>query len=161
MANKSIPRIEGILQYYSVALGPNYNAYRNHVYRVYHIALLFVNKQLGIEDEEVLRIASAFHDLGIWTHQSMDYIGSSEDLCHNYLEENQMTDLAPKINTVIHFHHKLVPYEGKFADLAEPFRKADIVDLSFGYIHHSLPKSFYKNLKEEFPFLRFHRMILK
>lgn len=161
MANKSIPRIEGILQYYSVALGPNYNAYRNHVYRVYHLALIFVKTQLDQEDEEVLKIATAFHDLGVWTHRSMDYIGASEDLCRSYLEENLMADLAPKVSTVMRFHHKLSEYEGEYAGLTEAFRKADLLDLSKGYIKKGLPKSFYQNLKEEFPFLGFHSLILK
>lgn len=161
MANKSIARIEGILQFYSVALGPDYNAYRNHVYRVYHLALIFGKNQLSTEEEEILRIACAFHDLGAWTHNSMNYISSSENLCQSYLEENHMEDLAPKIFTIIRFHHMLSEYKSDYALLTEAFRKADMTDLSIGYFRNDLPKTFYHNLKEEFPFLGFHKLIFK
>ncbi|MGL1889318.1 MAG: hypothetical protein OCD76_22580 [Reichenbachiella sp.] len=159
MANKSIPRIEGILQYYSRALGDDYNAYRNHVYRVYHLSLVYLKQDLNTYDQEVLAVASAFHDLGLWSHKTMDYLGPSINLCQQYLAENNMMDQYETIKCVIDHHHKISAYKGESQALTEAFRKADLADLSLGLISFNLPKSIYTNLKEEFPFLGFHRLI--
>ncbi|MFY0626949.1 MAG: hypothetical protein JXR07_11675 [Reichenbachiella sp.] len=158
MANKSIPRIEGILQYYTKALGANYNAYRNHVYRVYHLTLLLIKKEIDQTTQEQLAIAASFHDLGIWTHNSMDYLGPSSDLSDQYIKENAMNNEV-SVRQIIDHHHKLSPYKGENAQIVESFRKADLIDLSSGYIKFGLPASFYQNLKDEFPFLGFHRLI--
>jgi len=158
LANKSITRIEGILQYYTTALGKNYNAYRNHVYRVYHLTLLVANKDLDRKEEEQLAIAAAFHDLGVWTHDTMNYLSPSIDLANAYMDENDI-DNRQAIHLMINQHHQLKNYTGDHQKLVEAFRRADLIDLSLGKIRFQLPISFYQNLKEEFPFLGFHRLI--
>lgn len=157
MANKSIPRIEGILQYYTTAIGNDYNAYRNHVYRVYHLTLLLHQQDLSIEENEYLCIALAFHDMGVWTHHTMDYLPPSTDLALFYMNENEMKNTA-LVSQLIGEHHKISKHNNA---LVESVRKADLTDLSFGIIGSNLPKSFYQNLVIDFPHLGFQKMITK
>jgi len=158
MANKAIPRIEGILQFYSIALGNDYNAYRNHVYRVYHLALLLNPSDLTIEENESLAIAVSFHDLGVWTHNTMDYISPSIDLANSYMSENGMQK-NHLVSMIIGDHHKVLKSTSKNS-LVETMRQADLIDLSFGIIRFGLPKNFYKTLCEDFPFLEFQKKIV-
>ncbi len=159
MANKSISTIEEILQFYTLPMGPDYNAYRNHVYRVYHLTLLLTQKDFTNRELGELQVASAFHDLGVWTHRSMDYLDPSIDLAANYCEDYGIDHQV--VTTIIDHHHQLSTYKGKHSLLAEPFRRADLIDLSLGVIRFGLPKKFYSDLKAEFPTLGFHSLIYK
>lgn len=158
MPNKSIPYIESILQYYATALGKHYNAYRNHVYRVYHLTMLLSENEMDLVQQGHLAIAAAFHDLGVWTHASMDYLEPSVGLANKYLEENNL-DGHDVIFGLIRNHHKITKFSGEHQKIIEPFRRADLIDLSLGQISFGLPKGLYQNLKEEFPYLGFHGMI--
>ncbi|PIB36161.1 hypothetical protein BFP72_12525 [Reichenbachiella sp. 5M10] len=161
MANKSIPQIERVLLYYTQALGHDYNAYRNHVYRIYHLTLLLCPSELNKAQEEALAIAAVFHDLGIWTHHSMDYLSPSAESAVRHLEETGRTHLSDLCRQLIIHHHKISPYQGDHSDLTEAFRQADFMDLTFGVTRHGLPISRYQHLKESFPFLGFQKLIAK
>lgn len=161
MANKSIPQIERVLMYYTQALGKDYNAYRNHVYRVYHLTLLLCKKELNKAQEEALAIATVFHDIGVWTHHSMDYLSPSAESANQHLDQIGKGHLADLCKDIILQHHKLSTYQGDHAELIEAFRQADLMDLSFGKINRGLPTSRYVHLRESFPFLRFQKLILK
>ncbi|MCV9386813.1 HD domain-containing protein [Reichenbachiella ulvae] len=161
MANKSISQIERVLLYYTQALGKDYNAYRNHVYRVYHLTLLLCSKELNKAQEEALAIAAVFHDIGIWTHHSMDYLGPSAESATRHLNESGKGHLADLCNQIISNHHKLSRYQGEHAELIEAFRQADLMDLAFGKLRQGLPSSRYAHLRESFPFLGFQKLIIK
>ena len=69
-----IPRIESILERFSVELGRDRVACTNHVLRVAN----FFAALGGVDacPDQVL-IAAAFHDLGIWTAGTFDYLEPS------------------------------------------------------------------------------------
>ena len=159
MANKFVSGIEEILQFYAVALGKNYNSYRNHVYRVYHLSLLLAKKDFSKSELQELAVASAFHDLGVWIHRTMDYLDSSIDMAQNHCENQGIDQTSVKL--IINHHHQFSIYSGQKKALVESFRRADLADLSFGIIRFGLPRKLYQNLKEEFPFLGFHQLIYK
>ena len=73
--------IDNILNTYRSELGENYDLYRNHVYRVYNFALTQLDPNAELEK---LSIAAAFHDLGIWTNNTLDYIEPSAQLAREY-----------------------------------------------------------------------------
>ena len=54
--------IDSILISYKEDLGRYFEQYRNHVFRVYNLALPYMSDN---KDIEIISIASAFHDLGI------------------------------------------------------------------------------------------------
>ncbi len=55
-------------------MGADYDKYKNHVYRVFLNCLLIDSEK---NNEEKYAIASVFHDVGIWTNHTFDYLDPS------------------------------------------------------------------------------------
>ena len=66
--------IDLILDSHKDDLGDYFESYRNHVYRVYNLAITNVTSD---RDSKIVSIATAFHDLGIWTNNTFDYLKPS------------------------------------------------------------------------------------
>ena len=148
--------IDAILHSYKTALGGDYDKYRNHVYRVFNLTLLLSNTE-G-DDYKALEIATAFHDIGIWTAKTFDYLEPSIALSNQYLNQNGLSGLASEVNKIINNHHKLSSYTADA--LVEAFRKADLIDLSFGLFSFGIKREQLKELNRLFPSLGFHRFIV-
>lgn len=149
------PLIDSILEEHKAALGADFDKYRNHLYRVYNFALYF-NKG---EDADILAVAAAFHDIGIWTANTFDYLKPSIALAVAYANNNPQRYLsAEKLTQVIDLHHKITPV--KFNTTANNFRKADICDLTFSALRFGMPKAFVKEVNAAFPYLGFHRKLV-
>lgn len=149
--------INNILNIYKPELGGNYEPYRNHVYRVYNFCLSRLNSN---EDLEKLSIAAAFHDLGIWTHGTFDYLAPSAELARMYC--NQQNISLPDTNEVeiiINNHHKLSTVDSSF--LAEIFRESDLIDLSLGFVSKGRKKEDIRLIRTLFPNKGFHLFLLK
>ena len=145
-------KIDQILNSYKVELGKYFEQYHNHVYRVYNFAIPFVELN---RDIEILSIAAAFHDLGIWTNNTFDYINPSIVLAKKYCLENGLNnEINNKIETIIKEHHKLTEY--KSLKLAEIFRHADMTDLSLGLIRNGISRNDIRMIKKTFPNKGFH-----
>ena len=69
--------------------------YRNHVYRVTHLCLPVAGDN-AVELEK-LAVAAVFHDLGIWTNHTFDYIGPSVALAREHLATRGLSDWIPEI----------------------------------------------------------------
>jgi len=75
--------VNTILHTHAAVLGQDFAGYRNHVYRVLNLCRYIAG---GSRVEvDTLAVAAAFHDLGIWTHGTFDYIGPSAELARTYL----------------------------------------------------------------------------
>ena len=72
----SIPTVSAVLENHASALGRDFIAYRNHVYRVANLCLEIAGGGDGVELEKIA-VAAVFHDLGIWTNHTFDYIAPS------------------------------------------------------------------------------------
>jgi len=125
------PLIDEVLDRYRSALGPHYQRYRGHVYRVYHYTRHLSAKGGGApeEDDSAIALAAAFHDLRFATDQTLDYLPPSIVSATEHLDALGLSELAPVVSRMIGFHHKLTPYRDEDANLVEPFRRADLVDL--------------------------------
>jgi hypothetical protein len=148
--------IDSILQSHKSDLGNDLVKYRNHVYRVFNLALM-LSEPLE-DDYKALEVAAVFHDLGIWTAKTFDYLEPSVRLASQYLSQNGLTYLYDRVAEVINNHHKLGTY--KLNPLAEAFRKADLIDLSFGFFSFGIKREQMKELNNRFPSLGFHRFII-
>ncbi len=74
------------------------------------------------DDAEKIAIAAVFHDLGVWTHHTMDYLPLSVELLSGHLEEIGRQTWMAEISEIILNHHKLRPYRAaEGARLVEPF----------------------------------------
>ncbi len=154
----TFPLVDEILQLHAPALGADLSAYRNHVIRVLNF-FFAIAPQLRSKAQPGL-IAGAFHDLGIWTAHTFDYLDPSSQLAHDYLKERGLEPLWPEVDLIIQQHHKLRPYAGPFEASVEAFRRADLVDLSLGLIRSGLKPEFIQAVRVQFPNANFHARLV-
>ena len=79
----SSPLVEEVLDHHASELGYDLIAYRNHVYRVVNLYLAILGKS-PFELEKIV-VAAVFHDLGIWTNNTFDYIAPSVAIARKHL----------------------------------------------------------------------------
>lgn len=156
---KSLPTLDNILNQYKSAIGKDFTGYRNHCYRVYHIcqALAALNEV----EQQKLQLALAFHDLGLFTEDTVDYLPPSMALADKYLKEHHLENWQAEIALMIGEHHKITPFHNYKYPLVEVLRKADLVDFSLGLVRHGVNKALIKQLKKAFPNAGFHKMVAK
>ncbi len=148
--------VDEILERFAGALGPDYAGYAGHVARA---LAFYAGLAPGHEAPESVQIAGAFHDLGIWTARTWDYLAPSVRLARDHLTAAGREDLADEVVRIILEHHKLLPYRGAFQDTVETFRRADLVDLSLGALRSSLPSAYVREVRAAHPNAGFHRRL--
>ncbi len=157
-ALSAFPLVDEILASHKEALGGDLPGYRNHVTRVLHF-LFALAPELRISEQPVL-IAAAFHDLGIWTARTFDYLAPSSVLAHDYLQARGLEPLRQEVDLIIQQHHKVRPYRGPFSPSVEAFRRADLVDVSLGLVRFGLAPQFVHSVRAALPNARFHSRLL-
>ena len=150
------PLTEEIINSFSSALASDLVAYHNHVCRELNFYLALTGQSSA---PAAILIASAFHDLGIWTNSTFDYLPPSVALAKSYLDSHGLGNLESEVTSIITEHHKLLPYSGQFRLSVEAFRKADLVDLSLGVVRFDLPAAFVRSVRAAFPNAGFHRRL--
>jgi hypothetical protein len=148
------PIVDEVIERFGSALGRDQRAYHNHVRRIVN----YYQCLAGVEDEclQQVLIAAAFHDLGIWTARSFDYLAPSVRLAQEYLSGAGLVHLSREVEAIIVWHHKLSRHHGEFASTVERFRRADLVDVSLGVIRFGVPRPFVRAVKRAFPNAGFH-----
>lgn len=145
---------ETVLDKFRSDLGDDFEAYRNHIFRVLNFYSAMA--PAGSDPSEAVQLAAAFHDLGIWTDDTFDYLQPSVKRARAHLESSGQLSLLPEVSLLIVSHHKVRPYLGEFASTVERFRRADFVDVSLGLLRFGLPVSFVRKVRAAFPNAGFH-----
>jgi len=156
----NIPLLEEILAEYKDVVGEDFQPYKNHVYRVVNFCFQ-LKQDVDAEQEEKIIIAACFHDLGIWTNDTVDYLQPSIVLAKEYLKRRHLEEWSVEIELMIDMHHKFRKYADDNHPLVELFRRADLVDVSLGIVKFSLSTDYIKNVKIEFPNAGFHKKLIK
>ncbi|MEV0298639.1 hypothetical protein [Nocardia sp. NPDC050710] len=157
--------IAEILEDWGSALGADHRGYLNHAIRVVQVADLLHLRAGGGEAElpsgrlEFI-VAAAFHDLGIWSDGTWDYLPPSIERARQWLTESGHEDRIPLVTTMIDDHHKLRP-AGEPLSPIELFRKADTVDFSSGVLRFGIPSGDYRAVRRAFPSSGFHRKLVR
>lgn len=152
------PILDSILEDWRVSLGEDFAAYKNHCYRVLNFTLAFCGE--NPESISKVSIAVAFHDLGIWVNNTYDYLGPSKQLARDHLAKSNQGGWCEEIETMIEQHHKLGKYKTNSSWLVEPFRKADWIDVSRGWLKFGLPSAFVTETLSKFPNAGFHKRLI-
>jgi HD domain len=155
----SLPTINEVLESHASELGHDLNGYRNHVYRVVNLCLAIVGDR-PIELEKIA-VAAVFHDLGIWTDHTFDYIAPSVAIAREYLTTRGMADWIPEIEAVIVNHHKVTTSPGNPPLLVESFRRADWIDVTWGLRRFGLRRTFIAAVATRWPDAGFHRRLVE
>ena len=87
--------LEEILTEWKETIGNEYAGYRNHVYRMIHFCLSL--KDCNEEEREKIIIAGAFHDIGIWIEDTVDYIPPSLPPAMEYLKNRNLEAWSTEI----------------------------------------------------------------
>jgi hypothetical protein len=150
-----IPAVEAILPKWREALGADYVPYRNHLYRMLH----FFRGLNGDDAEGDARaaVAAVFHDLGIWSDHTFDYLEPSARRAVEHIGEADPG--RDEIVAMIVEHHKIRPYRGNAR--VEAFRRADLVDVSLGLVRFGLPRAYVQEVKQAFPNAGFHQRLVQ
>lgn len=152
------PLIEDVLEKYEPALGDDLRKYRNHVYRVFYNCLMRDRRRA---EEDKYAIAAVFHDLGIWTADTLDYLPPSKAMARDYLHAIGRPEWTDEVLLMIQWHHKVRPYRGRFSRSVETFRKADWADVSLGFLSFGLPRKQLMANRLRFPTEGFHLFLLR
>jgi hypothetical protein len=154
-----IPLLEEILAPWQEQVGADFSGYKNHVYRVLHFC--FALHECTENERHKLTIAGAFHDLGIWSQGTVDYLPPSIELAMVYLRQNNLDSWCQEIALIIDLHHKLRAYTGVNFRLVEVFRKADLADFSLGLMKGGIPSATIRKVKAAFPNAGFHKRLMQ
>jgi hypothetical protein len=151
-----IPTIDNVLNEHVTALRDDFFGYRNHVYRIVNLCVAIV----GRDKLEKIAVAAVFHDLGIWTNSTFDYIAPSIALAHDYLLARARENWIPEIEGMIADHHKITRSTAARDSLVEAFRRADWIDVTRGLRRFGIPRPFVAHLFATWPDAGFHWRLL-
>lgn len=158
-AHHEMPLIEPILSPWRELIGPDYEGYRNHAIRMAVFCLAL--RECSEEDRRKIAIAACFHDIGLWTAKTLDYIEPSIPPAMEYLKNNGLEHWSEEVSLMIGEHHKLRPYKNDRYPLVELFRQGDLVDFSLGLFTFGLPHAFIDSVKARHPNAGFHKNLVK
>lgn len=156
--NHNDPDIDSMLQRFKPILGEDFERYHNHVYRVFSNCLLMDPE---LQCREKYAIAAVFHDIGIWTDHTFDYLDPSIAQLKIYLDETGKQDWFGEISKMIYWHHKLSQYKEEYQKTVEVFRKADWIDVSLGLLTFGHDRQKIKSIRKELPNSGFHWFLVK
>lgn len=159
-----LPIVEKLFQSWHVALGDHQEAYRNHVYRLISLTRHFY-PEMTDNEANLLQVAGAFHDVGIWLDRTFDYLEPSANHACAWLAKHPDTGTGSLesqqrlVRNLIENHHKVRPVGTSMPPLVDAFRKGDWVDVTGAYRLAGLSRNDRVALLRAFP-LRGFRLIL-
>ena len=113
------------------------------------------------EEQEEIAIAGCFHDIGIWSKSTLDYLEPSIELVRAYLHEVDKDEWFEEVKLMIDFHHKITPFRSNEYLLVELFRKADWIDVTKSKRSFGLSRSEINAVINKFPNYGFHELLIK
>lgn len=151
---RDLPLVDDTLGKFRLTIGRDFEAYRNHVYRV--INLCYSASDLSESEKDKIQIAACFHDIGIWTASTLDYLSPSEKVASDYLRAVGKQAWVAEITEMIEMHHRIRSCASSTFPLIELFRRADIADFSLGMFPMGHSRKLITGLKSAFPNRGFH-----
>ena len=153
----ALPTLDAVLEAHASALGDDALGYRHHAYRVANFSWLLAPGDA--DAREKLSIAVAFHDLGIWTAGTFDYLPPSRALARDYLHQAGKVGWMVEVDAMIECHHKLSRTPAGTSAAVEAFRRADWIDVSLGVRRFGLARRALREVMAAFPDAGFHRRL--
>ncbi len=153
------PSLDALFAPWLPALGKDALAYRNHVERLLAICTS-INPSLVASELPAFRVAAVFHDLGIWSDGTFDYLPPSRQHAVDWLQANGRADQTALVEALIENHHRIRP-AGDIGDAVEVFRRADWMDVTLGLLNFGQPRERYRAILKQFPDAGFHKRLLQ
>lgn len=131
------PNMDTYLSKYKQDFGAAHDVYRNHCLRVLSFARHILVTETGFDEEQaesampVMEIALAYHDMGLFTDLSLEYLEPSAARAEKDLEGTLSADEIKLVRDIIVWHHKVFPWSGedeRSTAIVNAVRKGDWVD---------------------------------
>jgi hypothetical protein len=151
--------VDDVLAAHAPAIGRDLPGYRHHVYRVLNLARAFAPP--GDDVVEKLATAAVFHDLGIWTDHTFDYLPPSIARAGDWLQAAGRASWSGEVAAMIGDHHKITASRHPREWLVEPFRRADWVDVTLGLRRFGLDGQWIRAIRHAWPDAGFHRRLVE
>ncbi len=113
------------------------------------------------DHDEAIAVAAVFHDLGIWSDGTFDYLAPSGRRAAEHLAARGPSAHSDQVDRMIAFHHAMTSCRATAGPLAEAFRQADLIDVTLGALRFGLPRAFVREARAAFPNAGFHRCLLR
>ena len=152
-------KIDEVLGRYRDIIGDAYSSYHNHVVRMATFCLAL--RDCSTEEQRKIEVAACFHDIGIWTAHTLDYLPPSVPPARAYLAEQGLQDWGDEITAMILEHHRLRRVPDPVSPLVEVFRRGDLVDFSLGLVRFGLDPKLVREVKAAYPNAGFHRFLVR
>ncbi len=150
--------LRNLLHPFGQILKDDFVKYRNHVCRVF---LNCMHLDRSDDNMEKYAIAAVFHDIGIWTAGTFDYIDPSVARLKTYLQASGKQAWEEELTLMIYWHHKTFRYTGAHAATVDTFRKADLMDLSYGLLSFNGYRKLTRRNRNLYPNAGLHFFLLK
>ncbi len=151
--------MDEVLSIWGAALGRAQRPYTAHVYRVYNYARHLLGSDQGAD---LLAVASAFHDIGIWSDRTFDYLAPSSTRAVEFAVTRMPHLSSELLEITIENHHRLRRiHSGSEPAVADAFRRADWIDVTRGLVRSGLDRGFQCEVVQAFPYSGFHALLLK
>jgi hypothetical protein len=149
--------LDGLFAASRSVLGDDFDAYRNHCYRV-------LNFTLGLapaagDARTRVEIACFFHDFGIWADATFDYLEPSATRALAYLGSTGRLAWGDEVRRMVTEHHRITS-AASHGPHVEAFRRADWADVSLGALRRGLPRGLVAEVRRAFPNRGFHRRLV-
>jgi hypothetical protein len=157
----ALETVDRVLGAHAAVIGQDLAGYRNHVYRVVNLCALLA----GAGDDEAVvervAVAAVYHDLGIWTHRTFDYLAPSLAMAMDDLSASGRSAWQAEVAAMILEHHKVRAYRGTAGPLVESFRQADWIDVTGGVRRFGVARAQVRTLYARWPSAGFHARLLR
>lgn len=155
----SDPTVERYLPQIADAVGTDFAAYRNHIYRVLSYAAHFLGD--NPRGREHIAFALVFHDVGMWTDHELAYLEPSESVAERVRTQHARHLDGTLIANIIHWHHKLLSFAGPDGEIVNAARKADWIDASMGMVRHGVARKDVAAMEKAIPLLGFPEVLMR
>ena len=159
MLIEQVSLLDDLLNAHASEIGGDLTAYTNHTYRVLNFCVALAGRHTDVVEK--VAIAAAFHDIGIWTAGTFDYLGPSMAAASTYLTQSGRGAWLREIRQTILDHHKVRRYREYPDWLVEPFRRADWIDVTLGVRRFGLPRSLVREAYAAWPSAGFHGRLVQ
>ena len=94
------PLIESLLAPHAPTASADFRGYSNHCQRVFRFCLTVAGERASSE-RDIYAVAAAFHDLGIFTADTLDYLAPSRALARDWLAAHGKSALDRAVEDMI------------------------------------------------------------
>lgn len=161
------PNLDDELFPLAASIGKDLGTYRNHCLRVLTFTNYFLPESAKNDLPDAMDLAAtaiAYHRVGLWTDESVNYLESSKDKLEQALGDSFTAEELSIMREIILQQHKIKDFTSMSSEAANSLinavRKASWADATMGLIRFDLPASLLETAYNELEGNGFHAVVL-